>query len=83
MLFSAVQNEVQEKGLTLKDYLPHVQERVSDRPKHKDNPFGISVVGDGEEQDTKQSESGRTDAKPSAYPESVDELAAKLKDLQN
>lgn len=83
--FSAAQKEVQGKGLTLEDYLPRAHEgSAKEGPLHEDNPFGITLVDDGE-----QHESGRAgshagpETKLPACASSLDELAAKLKSLQS
>lgn len=76
------QKEVQQTGLTLADYLPRVRESTAaEGPVHEDNPFGISLVGDGDEQNV-GAEVARLHTKSSACTESLDHLAEKLKALQ-
>ncbi|CDI85786.1 thiF family domain-containing protein, putative [Eimeria praecox] len=79
------QREVQEKGLTLEDYLPPMQQEMArEGPLHDDNPFGICLVDDGEERESEKSGShASTETRPPACASSVDDLAAKLKSLQS
>ncbi|CDJ36214.1 thiF family domain-containing protein, putative [Eimeria mitis] len=79
------QKEVQEEGLTLEDYLPRVQEeKPTDGPLHEENPFGISLVDDGEEYENEKSGSHAcAETRTPACASSVDDLAAKLKSLQS
>lgn len=74
---------MQQKGLTLADYLPRMREStVAEGPVHEDNPFGISLVGDGEEQ-SQGAGATQPHTKLPACAESLDELAEKLKALQS
>ncbi|CDJ59339.1 thiF family domain-containing protein, putative [Eimeria maxima] len=79
------QEEVHEKGLSLEFFLPHVkEEQAKDGPLHEENPFGISLVEDGEENETVGAGShGGSEARGVACASSVDDLAAKLKSLQS
>lgn len=83
--FCAIQEEVHEKGLSLEFFLPHVkEEQAKDGPLHEENPFGISLVEDGEENETVGAGShGGSEARGVACASSVDDLAAKLKSLQS
>lgn len=75
------QKEVQDVGLTLKDYLPPEQEKTATKgPMHEDNSFGISLVSEGDER-TQEGEK-TTPQTNSGCIESVDDLAAKLRALQ-
>lgn len=80
------QKEVQERGLNLEDYIPRAQEeRKADEPLHKDNPFGICLVDDGDLEDKHQTPGTGPEAmknRPPVCAASVDDLAAKLKSLQ-
>lgn len=79
------QEEVHEKGLSLEFFLPHVkEEQAKDGPLHEENPFGISLVEDGEENESVGAGShGGSEARGVACASSVDDLAAKLKSLQS
>lgn len=80
------QKEVQERGLTLEDYIRRAQEEgKADGPLHKDNPFGICLVDDGDGEDKHQTRGTGPEAmkdRPPICAASLDDLAAKLKSLQ-
>ncbi|OEH79638.1 thif family domain-containing protein [Cyclospora cayetanensis] len=81
----AEQKEANEKSLTVEDYFPPVQKSSApDKPLHEENPFGISLVADGEDQNQEQATHKTTSSeKATGCLESVDDLAARLKSLQS
>ncbi|CDJ52253.1 thiF family domain-containing protein, putative [Eimeria brunetti] len=79
------QREVKEKGLTLEDYFPHVvEEERLEGPVHEDNPYGISLVDNGEAHECEKADNqASAERRTPACAASVDDLAAKLRSLQS
>lgn len=79
-----MQKEAQDGGLTLEDYLPLPQEQEAKKGAlHEENPFGISLVADGEEQSCGTAQQAPRTPSTTGCLENVDDLAAKLKSLQS